>query len=105
MSCRNWLATTGIVGSVVGAVAGISYLMITASDLRKEDIVYKASVNNAQVQIVQEDKKFDHDAYRLEVLDNTGKVQLQAYLQGTPEFIDVRENGKKVSTKLTFNRD
>ena len=75
----GWKSYVGGVATAVG-VAGAIYFVTQVNNFRGEKTVFSKKVDDATVRLIKQDRKWMKDDYRIEILDNEGKVKVQ--LQG-----------------------
>jgi len=67
------------IGGTVGviAVAGLTYFGMQCGKIRGEKIISLAEINGTTVKVIQQDRKWDNDLYRVELLDRKGNIRAE----------------------------
>jgi len=76
----GWIHYVAGIATAAG-IAGAIYFKTQVNNLRGENIVGSTKVNDVTIRVIQQDRKWAADDYRIEILDNEGdvRVQFQSY--------------------------
>jgi hypothetical protein len=73
MSWKHYVAGIATAAGIAGAV----YLETQFNNLRGENVVGSTEVDDVTIRVIEQDKKWAADCYRIEILDKKGNVRVQ----------------------------
>ena len=76
-----------IIGAIGGVIGGGIYLLTNANDYRGDkEVIQQINFGQYTARVVEEDRQFTENLYRLDVLDEGGHTIVKAHTISIPTF-------------------